>query len=281
MGNPKERPRVGSSRRGLVAAIACLAVSLLDRTVYAGADAGADAAPDAAPAPDAEPDTGTEMDTGVDTGPPMMVGIGAGCSSSDMCPAGATCVDDVCCTTACSGQCQACNTAGMMGTCVTIKGPPVVPRPACPQSDPSNVCSSKTCDGTSATSCTSFVGSATMCGIASCVDGFGTPGAVCEGDGGCQTVANASCGLYACISEQCATSCTDTSECSMGNFCHVSTGKCVKPGAVAEEGGASLSTSSSSTASGCSIGSAPRRLSPFAMAAALLGTWAVFRRRRR
>jgi hypothetical protein len=186
------------------------------------------------------------------------VGIGGSCMSSATCPTGATCVDDVCCSSACTGQCQACNAAGNVGTCVTITGPPVPPRSACSQSDTSNICTMMTCDGTSATACTSFVGKATTCGVASCIDQIGTPGAVCEGDGGCQAVAPKSCGAYACVSDQCASSCTDTSECSPGNYCNVKTGKCIVPPPVPDAGtGGPGSPTGPTVTGGCSLQGRP------------------------
>jgi hypothetical protein len=214
----------------------------------------------------------------------MKVGIGAMCTSSTMCPTGATCVDDVCCSSSCSGQCQACNTSGAMGTCVTITGPPVGTRSACPQSDSSNICTMMTCDGTSPTSCTSFVGSDTMCGISTCVDQVGTPAAVCEGDGGCQKVTSKGCGAYACIADQCATSCTDSAECSPGNYCKVESKKCVVPPPVPDAGAGSPmggSTGTSASSGGCSIGGRPGDLPALPILMGLFGSVGLSRRRRR
>jgi hypothetical protein len=216
----------------------------------------------------------------------MMVGIGADCMESATCPTGATCVDGVCCSSACSGQCQACNTANMVGQCVTITGPAVGTRPPCPQSDPNNVCTSKMCDGTSATSCTSFVNQATTCGVASCIDGIGTPGAVCEGNGVCQAVAPASCGEFACVSNACAKSCLDNSECSPGNYCKVAGldgGKCIKPPPIPDGGGNSADgslTAPLATSSGCSVGRPGGGDPSFLPLVAVLGTWGLTRRQR-
>jgi hypothetical protein len=214
-----------------------------------------------------------------------MVGIGGSCMTSATCPTGATCVDGVCCTTACTGQCQACNTAGSIGTCVTIKGPPVGTRPACPQSDSNNICTMMVCDGTSATSCTSLVGKETTCGVPSCIDQIGTPGAVCEGDGGCQPVAPKSCGAYACVSDQCASACTDTSECSPGNYCNVETGKCIVPPPIpdAGTGGGPGSPTTITTTGGCSLQGRPAgsRAAIGLMGLIGLASLAGVRRRRR
>ena len=213
-----------------------------------------------------------------------MVPIGATCASASVCPVtsdgNAYCVDGVCCDSACTGQCQGCNTAGAIGKCVTVSGPPVGMRPACPMSDPNDVCSSMACDGKSATSCDVFVGSSVVCGPANCVDFIGTPLAVCMGDGGCQHVSPASCGTYACVSGACATSCTNTSECSPGNYCEVDAGKCVVPdaGSGSADGGTGPHSAPTPASSGCAIGTAPRGLAPSVALAALVGL--VVRRRR-
>jgi hypothetical protein len=210
------------------------------------------------------------------------VAIGATCMSSAVCPAGATCVDSVCCTSACTGQCQACDTPGKLGTCVTITGATIGTRPPCPQSDPSNVCTAMVCDGTSATACTSFVGPTTTCGVPSCIDQIGTPGAVCEGDGGCKKVEPKPCGAYACVSGQCATTCTNSEDCSPGNFCKVETGVCTVPPPLPDAGADSgTGTGTQAVAAGsCSVGSAPRGMGLFLALLALVGTWGLFRRRR-
>lgn len=216
-----------------------------------------------------------------DAGPPT--GVGTSCTTSATCIAGLTCVDAVCCSTACTGQCQACNAAGSMGTCVTVSGPPVGTRAACPQSDPNNVCTSLACDGTNATTCTVFVGSTMTCGVPSCIDGVGTPGAICEADGGCQMVTPTNCGLYACVSDQCATTCTDDAECSVGNFCNVTTGKCIKqPPVEAGTGNSPDAGVSGRTplSTGCASARGAGDASPFVLLTGLLG-WGLYRRRRR
>ena len=193
------------------------------------------------------------------------VGIGASCVNADggltpgVCPAGATCVDGVCCMTACTGQCEACNMMGMLGTCVTDHGYSAGTRPGCSPVRSGERCTSMTCDGTSATACTSFVGTDTTCGIPSCIDGIGTPGAVCEGDGGCKKVAPSSCGVFGCVSDQCATSCTNDHFCSPGNYCDVKSGKCIKGAPVPDAGpGGTTTPTSPITSSGCSVGRTSR-----------------------
>jgi len=161
------------------------------------------------------------------------VPLGTPCTTSGTCPptsdGNAYCVDGVCCDSACSGQCQACNIARTIGSCVTIAGPPVGARAACPMSDSNNLCTQMICDGVDPNGCDKWVGSDVTCRVATCVDLVGTPSSVCDGDGGCPDIEASSCGTYACISNACATSCTNTSECSPGNYCDVDSGSCVAP----------------------------------------------------
>jgi hypothetical protein len=117
--------------------------------------------------------------------------------------------------------------------------------------------------------------------VASCVDGIGTPGAICMGDGTCQKVAPASCGVYACVSDQCATKCIDDAECSPGNYCNVTSGKCIHQ-AVPDGGvGATSGATPVASSSGCSLVASPSPARPALMLAALLGSFGVWRGRRR
>ncbi len=47
-------------------------------------------------------------------------GQGGFCSGPGECSAGLQCVDNVCCATACTGDCEACDLPGSLGTCTTI-----------------------------------------------------------------------------------------------------------------------------------------------------------------
>jgi hypothetical protein len=217
-----------------------------------------------------------------------VVPVGTPCTTSGTCPAtsdgNAYCVDGVCCNSACTGQCQACNTAGALGSCVTIAGPPVGQRSPCPADDPSNVCSTKRCDGVNPTSCESYVGADVTCHVATCIDYVGTPAAVCQGDGGCPQVDASACGTYACVSGACATSCTNTSECSPGNYCEVATGQCVVPDASAtfDSGGLPPPPSPAPPpppSSGCAVGTSSGGLPSLVLFAAAAGV-SVRRRRR-
>jgi hypothetical protein len=67
---------------------------------------------------------------------------GSVCTTASQCLSG-SCVDGVCCNTACASQCQACNLTGSVGSCANIPN----------GADPANECSgASVCNG--AGSCT-------------------------------------------------------------------------------------------------------------------------------
>ena len=240
--------------------------------------AGANAGMDTVQATDALGSTATATVTVVVAGP-----LGAPCETASDCPAAPDgnryCVDFVCCNSACAAQCQACNAASTVGTCVTISGPPVGTRPSCAASDSSKPCTGKACDGKNPNACDVYVGSSTTCSPALCVDGVGTPQAMCLADGGCQSVRATACGAFACVAGACATSCTDDADCSPGSYCNVTTGACITPpsSSAGDAGGAGASKTRSS---GCAMGFAPAGTNPLACLAACAAGLAARRRRR-
>lgn len=100
-------------------------------------------------------DAGT-MDAGRDAGPPMADGgAGSSCGGASECEASLTCVDGVCCRSACDAPCDSCAVPGSEGTCVTS-----------PMGSESTGCGGYACDGTS-TAC------ATSCsGVNTCNPGY-------------------------------------------------------------------------------------------------------------
>lgn len=75
---------------------------------------------------------------------------GASCSTASECGTG-FCVDDVCCGSACDGQCEACTEPGSVGTCIPVRGAPRAGHPACVGT--ASECGG-TCDGVNPSSCT-------------------------------------------------------------------------------------------------------------------------------
>jgi hypothetical protein len=132
------------------------------------------------------------------------------CGPDDICDTG-NCVDGVCCDSPCTGQCQACDTAGAVGTCATVSdGTPHGLRAACAGT---GTCGGS-CNGARAEAC-SYPAATIICGAA--CDGH------CDGAGMCSSVAGGSCpGGFSCTSSGCKTSCGDDNDCQP-NF------KCMAP----------------------------------------------------
>ena len=145
---------------------------------------------------------------------------GEACSSDANCISG-HCTDGLCCSTACSGQCEACDVAGSLGTCLGVAGTPHGSRPSCATDGSS--CGG-TCNGTNRVACT-FSASGTVCKAGNCSANVATLEAVCDGAGVCGTQTTKQCAPYLCVSANCTATCVNASECQSGNWC--SAGVCL------------------------------------------------------
>ncbi|MFI5297189.1 MAG: hypothetical protein ACHREM_03755, partial [Polyangiales bacterium] len=162
---------------------------------------------------------------------------GTACSAGDQCTSGA-CADGFCCDSACAGQCQACDSAGSRGTCVTVSGTPHGTRAACGVSGTAP-CGQLTCDGSTPSSCAGYAnGSGISCGSATCVGSSLEGAPSCDGHGNCVNPAVTSCGLYSCSGGACRTFCALSTDCAAGSFCSGNT--CL---ALVGNGGACASAS--------------------------------------
>jgi hypothetical protein len=124
------------------------------------------------------------------------------------------CVDGVCCDTACTAQCAACDATGSLGTCTPIQGAPHGSRPACDGTAP---CVG-TCDGRLADKCT-YPSSNVSCGSAvGCADG-GPTEQKCNGYGDCAAIPGKRCTPFACSEGACRTSCERDGDCAFGYKC--------------------------------------------------------------
>jgi hypothetical protein len=192
--------------------------------------------PEVAPAVDVEPgsgetsapvnDTGPAphevtpaLDAPMDSGPPASLANGTSCTAGASCTSG-KCVDGVCCDTACTEACRACNGPASRGTCS--------PEPA------QTVCAPGTCSNASARGAS-----------------------VCDGAGTCMAGAASLCGAYACSGVSCASACVTSAECVPPYTC--SGNACVSPGlllrwAFDEDGGITAIDSSGYGRDGLMIG---------------------------
>jgi hypothetical protein len=170
--------------------------------------------------------------------------LGAACASKGECQS-ANCVDGVCCDSACSGSCEACDGDG-----------------ACQQlpanTDPDKECGAcKVCDGAGACVAvpdgtdpldTCSVQAASTCGTTGICKGghcelhsaftvcqAGTcsvstlTAKLCDGSGNCGAVGTVSCSPYMCNEalDGCRTSCSTNAHCVTGVSCNVGTGVCM------------------------------------------------------
>jgi hypothetical protein len=142
---------------------------------------------------------------------------GAACASSVECTTG-SCVDGVCCESACSGACNACanaKTGAANGLCRAVTAG-TDPDGECTADDVSTCGLDGQCDGAGA--CRRWQSGST-CVAESCAGTTYTPARTCDGAGVCQTVTTSSCNAYACGATACKTSCASSTDCSAGNYC--------------------------------------------------------------
>jgi len=167
---------------------------------------------------------------------------GAACGDGRECEKG-FCVDGVCCESACSGQCEACNEPSTAGKCVSIAGGPRGKRPGC-AGDPA-VCGG-ICDGTNPASC-KYAPVTKPCG-STCASGEETASS-CDGMGACVGKTRA-CSPYACADDKiCAATCSTALPCAAGYAC--SGGECVPANASACSADGSASTSKDGIVTSC------------------------------
>jgi hypothetical protein len=173
---------------------------------------------DADVAPDTAMSSPAQVDAGAPT-PPVPVdaaplAVGRRCARNADCESG-SCADGVCCSSACTAVCFACNQPGMEGTCLAV---PV-------GMDPSSECNQEpvatcgldgTCDG--AGSCRRYP-AATLCQPGSCTGALEQAARTCDGMGVCQVGTSRSCAPNACAGSSCGTMCGSNSDCQTGFLC--------------------------------------------------------------
>lgn len=144
---------------------------------------------------------------------------GASCSAANQCTSG-HCVDGVCCNSACTGQCQACDSPNA-GTCSPVTGAPHGTRPAC--ASDGTLCGGS-CNGTLTTAC-AYPGGSTECRGWDCNSNEATLQAFCNGAGACPAEQKQQCDPFVCGPTGCFGPCTSDIECLDGKYC--SAGMCI------------------------------------------------------
>jgi hypothetical protein len=154
---------------------------------------------------------------------------GSVCGCDSACESG-SCVDGVCCDSACTGDCQACSAAakgkGVDGVCENVSD----------GLDPHNDCDPKgagvcqlpgVCNGAGA--CKTKESS--ECAPASCeTDASQRSAALCTANGDCGNSAVTSCpGNLKCKGAKCLTKCSSSDDCVAPSLCDTATGGCSGP----------------------------------------------------
>jgi hypothetical protein len=140
--------------------------------------------------------------------------LGFSCAGAVDCHSG-ICADSLCCNTACTGQCQACDALGSEGTCVAVTGAPHGSRPTC--AGRGSACDGA-CDGATLDKC-GYASEQISCGAPSCSIGVAIPESFCDGHGLCPTEAPVTCGASGCTGTGCGTDCSSTVPCASGSYC--------------------------------------------------------------
>ena len=128
--------------------------------------------------------------------PGAICGLGTECKSG-------FCAQGVCCNSACTGACMACNLSATAGLCTAVADNAPDPQGKC------LVTQSNTCGTTG--NCMKGICAywSANCKPAVCAGtSTVTPASTCDGKGSCVTPPNQSCGTFQCSSAACKTTCT-------------------------------------------------------------------------
>lgn len=149
-------------------------------------------------------------------------GNGSTCSAGSECSSN-FCVDGFCCSTACTGLCQACAnalTGAANGTCASVPN----------GQDPQNECAAQaasTCGTTGAcngSGACALYAAGTQCVAPSCSGSTTLTAAdTCNGSGTCVDNGIVNCSPYVCAANACKTSCTSSTDCASGYYCNGTT----------------------------------------------------------
>ncbi|WP_437331896.1 thrombospondin type 3 repeat-containing protein [Sorangium sp. So ce394] len=164
--------------------------------------------------------------------------VGDPCSTALECVSG-FCVDGVCCSSACTDQCEACSlTAGSTvdGTCSPLTGSACDDGDGCTETDS---CRAGTCIGSTPMACAPpdachepgvcepGAGQCSYrpkpagvpCGVAACSGALRELPDQCDGRGTCADGGSQSCGLFLCAEATCPTTCANDAACVAEAYC--------------------------------------------------------------
>jgi hypothetical protein len=140
--------------------------------------------------------------------------VGTACTAAQQCATG-FCVDGVCCGTACTEPCYACNLGASAGTCTAVAAMQD-PAGECPMQASTTCGRLGGCDGRGG--CRMHP-PGTSCAPQTCTGSIETAMSTCNGVGGCVAGANRDCGAYLCAGTSCGTTCSTAAQCLPGHEC--------------------------------------------------------------
>ena len=155
--------------------------------------------------------------------------LAAACDKASDCMSN-NCAQGVCCNSACTQNCHACNLAGSVGTC-TAAAAGTDPLSQCATTAATTCGTDGQCDGAGA--CRLYA-SGTACGPGgSCTANVETGARTCNGLGTCLVGSSRACAPYVCGASSCLNSCTTAANCQAGNSC---TGSACAPSVPVDAG---------------------------------------------
>ena len=178
---------------------------------------------------------------------------GAACAFDRGCASG-HCVDAICCDTACSDVCAACDVEGSRGACTKVDHAAPHGKRACAEGP----CA--WCDGKDSARCAAAARVGTVCGASTCASARLTT-VRCDGAGACRS-STEECAPFGCDGDACASTCVSDEQCGKGASCLggacVPNPRCSDDGAttIAHDGGVA-----SCAPYRCVDGACPRRCS--------------------
>ncbi|MFL5304164.1 MAG: hypothetical protein ACJ8F1_03075 [Polyangia bacterium] len=140
---------------------------------------------------------------------------GQSCTKDSGCISG-HCVDKVCCNSACTGACTACNLPGRVGTCLPVDMGKPDPRAICVDQGAPSCGHTGTCDGVGG--CANYTRD-TQCLMPSCTGNRLNTAGTCDGLGTCRAPNVQNCHPFRCGDGACTKSCESDQDCDDGAIC--------------------------------------------------------------
>ena len=157
---------------------------------------------------------------------------GSQCSAGADCDSN-LCAQGVCCNSACTETCKACNLRTSLGLCSTVADGVRDPQGKCLVNDGLTCGTTGTCkQGDCA-----YTDKGTRCKDGVCATNSSmTPVSTCNGVGNCETPANRSCGTFICEGTDCKIPCLSDKDCISPNTCVQGSCGLLPPGAACTAG---------------------------------------------